>query len=192
MARAGRKRKINVIRDESGKSRGEIFNPSAIYAQPHRRDLKHPDATEAGYPLGRLRLNRLIDASQLRAGNEYAAVVYAYARTMGIPLGSPRSSSMNECISSGFYAWEGDRINIDQEEAYKRIRKVKDRYDACHKTLAELSKMHGRGNKIFSALREVCIQEAEEKGLWSDPDKIGDLRLGLNAIHKTLFDQRRI
>lgn len=190
MARAGRKRKVNVVRDSSGKSRGEKFDPSLIYIQPHRRDCAQPWDDKAGYPLGRLSLNGLITDGQFRAGNEYASVVYSYARTMGIPMGSPRSGSMSECISAGFYAWEGDRIEIDPKEAAKRIAKVKDRYNDCHDTLAELGRLHNRGHKILHVMREICIQENQESKLWADPDKLGDLRLGLNAVQRVLEKAR--
>lgn len=194
MARAGRKRKTNVVRDASGKSRGERFDPSLIFNQPHRRDCPQPWDDKAGYPLGRLLLNGLITDGQHRAGNEYAAVVYSYARTMGIPMGSPRACSMSEYISGreGGYEWEGDKLEIDPEEAAKRIVFVKDRYNNCHETLTELGRLHNRGHKILHVMRDVCIQESQERGLWADPDKLGDLRLGLNAVQKVLLEQRRI
>jgi hypothetical protein len=132
----------------------------------------------------------LITDGQLRAGNEYASVVYAYARTMGIPMGSPRSGSMSECIATGFYSWEGETIEPDPEEAAKRVHRVKERYNDCHETLAELGRFHGRGRHILIIMREICIAEAEEKALWHDQAKLGDLRLGLNAVHKVLLDRR--
>ncbi|MFA7280830.1 MAG: hypothetical protein WC100_12105 [Sterolibacterium sp.] len=191
MARAGRKRKTNVIRDESGKSRGEIFDPSAIYQQPHRRDLAEPGRTEAGYPLGRLRLNGQITPAQLRAGNAYAHSVYAYARTMGIPMGSPRSGSMSECVSTGFYAWEGDHVEIDHDEARKRVQRVKEQYTQTHEALWELGRHHNRGNKILVVLREICVAEQDERDLWADSQKLGDLRLGLNAVEKILANRNK-
>lgn len=163
-----------------------------IFNQPHRRDCPQPWDDKAGYPLGRLLLNGLITDGQHRAGNEYAAVVYSYARTMGIPMGSPRSGSMSECISAGFYAWEGDRVEINEDEAKKRVQAVKDRYNNCHETLTELGRLHNRGHKILHVMRDVCIQENQERGLWADPDKLGDLRLGLNAVHRVLLEKARV
>jgi hypothetical protein len=190
MARPGRKRKTTVIRDSKGKSRGEVFDPSVIERQPHRRGSAQPWSEDAGFPLGRLRINGMLTEAQMRAGNEYAAVVYAYARTMGIPMGSPRSGSMSECVSTGFYSWEGDRHEVDPEEAAKRVQRIRERYNDCHDTLADLGRQHGRGRNILIVMREVCVQECEEKALWRDEAKIGDLRLGLNAVHRVLLERR--
>ena len=189
--RAGRKRKVNVIRDDTGKSRGEIFDPSAIFAQPHRRDTPDPSSVDAGSPLGRLRLNGLITPDQMRAGNEYASVVLSYARVMGIPSASPRGSSFADAIATGFYAWEGERTEIDQEEADRRVRRVRERYNDCHDALAELGRQHGRGRNILIVMREICVAETEERSLWHDAGKLGDLRLGLNAVQRVLVDRGR-
>lgn len=190
-SKAGRKRKSNVTRDASGKSRGEIFDPSAIFKQPHRRDCNDPTSHNASFPLGRLHINGLLTEGQLRAGNEYAAVVHAYARAMGIPIGSPRSGSMSECISTGFYSWEGDRHDPDPEEAAKRLIRIKERYNECHTVLSQLGRLHGNDRKILLIMKAICIEEREEKELWHNAEKIGDLRLGLNAVQKILIDRSR-
>ena len=132
----------------------------------------------------------MLTEAQLRAGNEFAAVAYAYARAMGIPLGSPRSGSMAENVSTGFYSWEGDRKEVDQDEADKRVIRVRERYNDCHDALHALGQLHNRGRNILIVMREICIQEAEERPLWHDNQKLGDLRLGLNAVHKVLLEKR--
>lgn len=190
MARAGRKPKQNVVRDSKGKSRGEIFDPSAIFGQPHRRDTKDPSSEYAAYPLGRLWLNKQITEAQLRAGNEFAYVAHAYARLNGIPMGSPRSGSMSECISTGFYSWDGDRKEFDQEEADKRSARINGRYDDAVCTLTELGRSHNRGTRILMVMREVCITEQDERQIWRDDVMLGDLRLGLNAVHRVLLERR--
>lgn len=191
MARAGRKRKVNVIRDSSGKSRGEIFDPSAIYAQPHRRECKDPTSEYASYPLGRLWLNKQITEGQLKAGNEFASVAASYGRVMGIPVGSPRSGSMSERVATGFFAWEGDRHETDPDEAAKRIERIKSAYDDTVCALAELGRSHNRGNRILKVMRDVCISEQDERQVWRDYAMLGDLRLGLNAAHRVLVERRR-
>lgn len=191
MARAGRKRKINVVRDSSGKSRGEIFDPSAIYAQPHRRDCTDPTSEYASYPLGRLWLNKQITEGQLRAGNEFANVAHAYARLNGIPLGSPRSGSMSERVATGFVSWEGDRHEIDPDEAAKRVQRIKDSYNDVFCALNELGRAHNRGTGILKVMRDICVSEQDERQVWRDYAMLGDLRLGLNAAHRVLVERRR-
>ncbi len=190
MAMAGRKRKQNVNRDSKGKSRGEIFDPSAIFGQPHRRDTKDPSSEYAAYPLGRLWLNKQITEDQLRAGNEFASVARSYARQMGIPIGSPRSGSMSECVSTGFYAWEGDRHEIDPDEAAKRVQRVKENYNNVVCSLAEIGRTHNRGNGILHVMRDICIAEQDERQVWRDYAMLGDLRLGLNAAYRVLLERR--
>ena len=197
MARAGRKRKTNVVRDASGKSRGEKFDPDFIYNQPHRRATAQPWSAQAGSPLGRLKLNGTISEAQLRAGEAYARLVHAYARTMGLKIGSPRSGAVPELVSSGFYAWESDRelqtvgegddsaedaVNREQ----KRIRELKARYDDCHAALLDVSRTHRRGLRILSVLRDICIFERNEHTLTRDEEKKGDLRLGLNTVERAM------
>lgn len=189
-AKPGRKRKQNVVRDSSGKSRGEIFDPSVIFGQPHRRDCADPSSEYAAYPLGRLWLNKQITADQLRAGNEFASVARAFGRVMGIPVGSPRSGSMSECVSTGFYSWEGDTQEIDPVEAAKRVQRVKDKYNDIVCVLTELGRSHNRGLHILSVMRDVCITEQDERQFWRDNAKLGDLRLGLNAAHRVLVERR--
>lgn len=200
--RTGRKRNPNAIRDESGKSRGERFDPEPFLKQPHRRAFagKRQDdqgrdiaATEAvGYPLARLHANGLISDDQLAAGNHYALSVYSYARTMGIPMGSPRSGALLSMQGGGFYRWEGDESQIDPEESRKRLDRVKTLYNDCHEALFSLGKVHHRGNKILVIMREICVAEQGEQQLWgaAGEARLGDLRLGLNAVHKILLGHK--
>lgn len=187
--RTGRKRNPNVVRDDSGKSRGERFDPQPFLNQPHRKGFSDLEANQ-GFPLGRLFINGLLNADQLAAGNHYANCVYAYARTMGIPAGSPRSGALIGMQGGGFYRWEGEEGNIDPEESRKRLDHVKTRYNDCHDALAELGRVHKRGHKILNVMREICVAEVEEKAIWADQQKLGDLRLGLNSVHKILLGHK--
>jgi len=188
ISKAGRPRKRNVKRDDKGKSRGEIFDPSVIWAQPHRREVSDPSSERAAYPLGRLRLNELITEPQLRAGNEFAAVVYAYARTMGIPMGSPRSGSMSECIATGFYSWESEQRQVDPEEEAKRVQRVKGRYNDVVEALAEVGRTLNRD--LLRVMKRYCIEEMDEQALWRDGDEMGNLRSGLNVADRILVERR--
>jgi hypothetical protein len=93
-SKAGRPRKTNVVRDRTGKSRGEIVDFSVVLNQPHRRGFSDKRSELLGYPLGRLRAESQISEIQLRAGNEWALMVRSYAGMMGVPFGSPRSGSL--------------------------------------------------------------------------------------------------
>lgn len=198
--RTGRRRNPNAIRDESGKSRGERFDPEPFLNQPHRKPFagkKYDDdgrdiaATDAvGYPLARLHANGLLTTDQLNAGNHYALAVCNYAKTMGIPMGSPRSGALLSMQGGGFYRWEGEDGSIDPDESRKRLDRVKTQYNECHDALYELGRIHHRGRKILLVMREICVAEVEEKTIWADQQKLGDLRLGLNAVHKILLGHK--
>lgn len=183
-AKRGRPRKTNVIRDSSGKSRGEIVDFTVVTNQPHRRGTKDPRSHLLGFPLGRLHVDKHISEDQLRAGNAWAMVVVAYANMMGITLHSVKSGALGERIASGFYQWGADdipRIHDDEEERQKRRQRVKDRYDNCFHAVSALSRTLGRGNRIMDAMRMVCIEER-----YPSEAQLGDLRLGLNAVHRFL------
>jgi hypothetical protein len=177
----GRPRKMNVRRDASGKSRGEIVDLSVVLNQPHRRDFKG-DARKSellGYPLGRLRLGDQVSETQHRAGNEWALLVRSYAGAMGIPLGSPRSGSDHPEIASGMGGGSGPLPGTAEHE--KRIQRLRERYEGCFERLSLLGRSLGRGNQILVAMRRVCIEER-----YPNDSELGDLRLGLNAMAREL------
>lgn len=182
LARAGRKRKANVRRDATtGRSRGEIVDLTVVLNQPHRRAAKNPKDERLGYALGRLQLEGSISEDQLNAGNAWAALVHAYARMIGIPSGSPRSSALTASVANGFYAWEGETIEIDPTESERRRKALKARYDRCHDTLHEAGRSLGVGAELLKAVRHVCIDER-----FPDERILGNLRIGLNALHRIL------
>lgn len=181
MTKRGRPRKINVVRDRNGKSRGEIVDLSVVLNQPHRRDAKG-DVRKSellGYPLGRLRFSNEVSEIQLRAGNEWAIMVRSYAGMMGVPLGSPRSgSALNDSGKPG-YAFALYDARADAEEYQKRCTTLRERYDGCFETLGEVGRSLGRGHAVLGAMRRVCIEER-----YPNDRELGDLRIGLNAIAK--------
>lgn len=184
--KGGPKRKTNVVRDASGRSRGEIIDLSVVLAQPHRRWSSNPRDQLLGYPLGRLYVQNYIDRDQLEAGDEWAALVRAHARILGIPVGSPKSP-MTEMVSGGFYHWETAQGDDDDGERQKRINRIRGLYDDCFVALGEIGLTLGVGHKILNLCREICIQEVNEVVLWRErPSQIGNLRSGLNVLWKTL------
>src|SRR5437879_261798 len=102
MARSGRRRKANVARDRTGKSRGESPDEimAVVLAQPHRRFADTPRDAKLGYPLGRLCLAGYITEKQHDAGQRWAAIVRRYAALMGFRLENPETPTV-ELIASG-------------------------------------------------------------------------------------------
>jgi len=184
----GRPRKVNVTRDASGKSRGEILDLSVVMNQPHRRAAKG-DARKSellGYPLGRLRFTGEISEDQLQVGNEWALMVRAYAGMNGIRIGSPRSgSALDDSGKARGVSFEGDARG-DAEEYEKRVLALRSRYNDAFERLAELGQSLGRSTSILIAVRRVCIEERDPT-----PGELGDLRLGLNALMKLQQEKRR-
>jgi hypothetical protein len=175
----GRPRKTNVVRDASGKSRGEIVDFSVVLNQPHRRDAKG-DARKSellGYPLGRLRLGDQISELQHRTGNEWALLVRSYAGTFGLPFGSPRSGSDVGGVAAPAYAFSADDARHDAEEHRKRVLALRSRYDGCFERLLSLGRSLGRGTTFLVVMRQVCVEER-----YPNDRELGDIRLGLNAL----------
>lgn len=184
--RTGRKRKTNVRRDASGKSRGEIVDLSVIYNQPHRRGQRNPKSELLGYPLGRLRHEGLIDETQLQIGNEWASLVRAYSAMLGLRVGSPKSGSLTEAVATGFYAWEtsaagGPQDQEQEKEEEQRRKRLRAKYDLCHDRLHEVGRTLGHGANLLSAMRHVCIEER-----YPADSELGNLRVALNALGRVL------
>ncbi|WP_424630437.1 hypothetical protein [Bradyrhizobium sp. SYSU BS000235] len=183
--RTGRKRKTNVRRDASGKSRGEILDLSVIFNQPHRRGQRNPKSELLGYPLGRLRHEGLIDETQLQAGNAWASMVRAYSRMIGLRIGSPKSGSLTEAVATGFYVWEGDGAengeSIEPEEQERRRKRLRAKYDQCHDRLHEAGRTLGPGAALLKALRKVAIEER-----YPEEAELGNLRVALNTVGRVL------
>jgi hypothetical protein len=179
--KAGRPRKTNVVRDKSGKSRGEIVDFSVVFNQPHRRGFSDKKSELLGYPLGRLRLSNQISELQLRTGNEWAMMVRSYAGMMGVPFGSPRSGSLLSDSAAPAYAFASDGARADAEEYEKRCVTLRGRYDGCFVILNEVGRSLGRSHCILVTVRRVCIEER-----YPNDSELGDLRVGLNALAKEL------
>lgn len=177
--RAGRPRKTNVVRDASGKSRGEIVDFSVVLNQPHRRGVskEHRKSELLGYALGRLRFIGEISEDQLRAGNEWAELVRSYAATIGLPHGSPQSGSLLSDSGKPAYSFSRDEATHDADSEQKRSASLKSRYDECYETMIQIGHTLSVGRKVLIVTRQVCIQDQDPQ-----PWEVGDLRLGLNAM----------
>ena len=154
MAVHGRRRKVNVIRDTGGKSRGEpqIVHPETIAVRLRElrrcgvpvRDRHAALDALAGFTLGRLLLRHRADVSdpgsineqQYDAGQEWAKLVYRHAIVMGYSLGSPKSPS---------FILVGAGLSCAQEPNEQEIIVVRRRWSDCYRALMETCKTHGLG-----------------------------------------------
>jgi hypothetical protein len=185
MAMRGRPRKTNVRRDASGKSRGEIVDFAVVLNQPHRRGTEDPSSHLLGYPLGRLRADGYLSDHQLAAGNAWAAVCRGYRAILAAPALSPRSGEMAERVSTGFASFETAH-DLDPEGTAKRHAEVREKYNACYETLMQLGLSLGKFRTFAIVMRKVCLEER-----YPIPDEVGDLRLALNAVERSLWPARK-
>jgi len=191
MAVHGRRRKVNVIRDTGGKSRGEpqIVHPETIAVRLRElrrcgvpvRDRHAALDALAGFTLGRLLLRHRADVSdpgsineqQYDAGQEWAKLVYRHAIVMGYSLGSPKSPS---------FILVGAGLSCAQEPNEQEIIMVRRRWSDCYRALMETCKTHGLA--VRDITYAVCIENRSIDLL--TPADYGNLRIGLNALAKVL------
>jgi hypothetical protein len=187
VARRGRKRKINVVRDSGGKSRGE--RPQDIIAEAlayRKRDLlrdgikpEHALDALAGFTLGRLLLRHRadpsnpgsIDQEQYNAGEAWARLVRRHATLMGYSLTTPKSPSF-------FMAAGG--LSCEAEPDQAEILGVRRRFSDCYSALMEACRMHGLA--VRDVTYAVCLDNRPMESLTRDD--YGHLRIGLNALKK--------
>jgi Fe2+ transport system protein FeoA len=184
--RRGRPRKENVIRDRTGKSRGEVIDFTLIFNQPHRRGQENPASPLHGSPLGRLRACDEISHDQFCTGERWAGLVMAYRVLLLAPAHSPQSGEMADRVSTGFYAWDNNAIDHDPEETAKRHQQIREKYDSTFERLSQLGMVYGKRTAFINVLRKVCLEER-------DPhfSEVGDLRLALNSVAKHLVEDGR-
>jgi len=177
MGRAGRKRKAGVARDRTGKSRGEGPEQAMAIAlaQPHRRWSKTPRDALLGYPLGRLLLAGYITDKQHEAGQRWVTVVRRYAALIGFPRETPDAPNV-ELISSG--------VSCAADPDAKVILALRRDYNDCYAVLEQVGRDTRTGRGPLRVCRQICVQEIDEAILW--PHRIGDLRIGLNALVRAL------
>lgn len=189
MTRRGRRRKISVMRDRNGKSRGE--RPQDIIAEAlayRRRDLlrdgvrpEHALDALAGFTLGRLLLRNRADPSdpgsineeQYNAGEAWAKLVRRHAAIMGYTLSSPKSPS---------FVMVGGGLSCEAEAGEDEIVGVRRRFSDCYNALMEACRIHGLATRDVTYA--VCLDNRPLGSL--SHDDYGHLRIGLNALAKVL------
>lgn len=189
--RTGRKRKTNVLRDSSGKSRGEkeIVHPESIAVRERELlkmglSLKGQDALNqlAGFTLGCLLLRGRANKSdpggisqvQYDAGDAWQKLCHRHAAIMGYEVKpSPKSPSFMMVGGSGSIP------EFDQEE----VDRVKERWTKCYNALAAAAKEHGGWN-LMNVVFGVCVQNWPASQIRHKD--YGMLRIGLNALAKVM------
>lgn len=193
MAR-GRKRKQNVIRDASGKSRGEPVGIDPAVVAARARDLAqdgiaaaHARDPLAGFTLGRLRLigmaaersgepdMRGITNAQCTAGEAWARLARRHAAIMGYALGSPKSASF-VMVNFG--------LSCEEEPDEKEVTRIRRKWSDCYRALMDAGTANGTGTKVALVTWDVCVNNVPVHTLRTTD--FGNLRLGLNALARVV------
>jgi hypothetical protein len=182
----GRRRKPGVIRDASGKSRGERPDDimSVVLAQRYRvvepRDAKN---SLAGSTLGRMLLAhqrrgyddpQAITQKQFEAGEAFAAAVRRHAAVMGYSISRPSPS----------FQMVGTGVSCRPEPDEDVIMAAKRRFSECYNALMKAGVDTREGVAVALIVYAVCVQERALESL--SRHDIGNLRVGLNALVRVL------
>lgn len=192
MARAGRKRKIEVVRDKNGISRNSRYIEKQYYAQTLARrgiDLEydrlkpeHAGNPLAGFTLGRLFLLHQqsaedpfgISEPQYNAGNMWAAIVHEHARLMGYKL-SVKSPGFH-LVSAG--------VSCSTEPTQEEIDRIRSRWKASYDALMESCRELDMGLRARDVTYGVCVENWPIRII--SPEDVGKLRTSLNYIGRAL------
>jgi hypothetical protein len=192
MARAGRKRKIEVVRDKNGISRNSRYIEKQYYAQTLARrgvDLEHDrlKPEHAGNPLAGFTLGRLfllhqqapedpfgISEVQYNAGNMWAGIVHDHARLMGYKL-SVKSPGFH-LVSAG--------VSCSTEPTQEEIDRIRSRWKASYDALMESCRELDMGLRARDVTYGVCVENWPIRII--SPDDVGKLRTSLNYIGRAL------
>jgi hypothetical protein len=192
--RRGRRRKQNVIRDHSGKSRGEPETIAPEVLAMRARDLMRDNVSPvhvgdalAGFTLGRLLLRYRADRSdpgsitpqQYDAGDDWSRIVRAHARVMGYSLGRPSPS----------FVMVGTGLSCASDPEQGEVLRIRRKYSDCYTALVDagtLFKGQGKvtGVEVAMICWDVCINNRPISTL--SAEDYGNLRAGLNALAKVL------
>jgi hypothetical protein len=178
-----RRRKPDVLRDASGKCRGEL--PQLVRAVALAQRLRevgpeHADNPLAGHVLGRLRLRHQshgpqdpcsISQDQYEAGERYAVIAGRHAVIMGYASGSPQSARL-EVAASGLACREEP-----EEEVILRVRR---QFSDCYRVLMDAGRDIGQGVKVALVTYDICVDRRGMESLTAQD--IGNLKVGLNAL----------
>lgn len=186
--KTGRKRKTNVRRDRSGKSRGEahIVHPETVFVRERELeslgiDKKHALDQLAGFTLGLLRLRGRdsenkdpggISQEQYEAGQSWARIVHRYMAINGMKGGIRTPSFL--MVAGGM-----DTAPDPDERDILRVRR---QFVDCYDALAHAAQSHG--HRVQLVTWSVCIENIAVRFL--TPACYGYLRVGLNALGKAV------
>lgn len=189
MAKAGRKRKTDVVRDKNGISRQSRLDERRYYAETLIRrgkelqsegiDPEHAPNRLAGFTLGKLRLMFKEDSAnpegitqqQYDDGCEWAEVIHRHAQIMGYRL-SVKSPALLFVGGSSTAA----------EPTQEIIAAIKSKFINCYNALMVVSRAEGL--RARDVAYGVCVDNWP-LGILSRDD-LGTLRIALNAIGRAL------
>lgn len=192
MARAGRKRKIEVVRDKNGISRNSRYIEKQYYAQTLARrgyeleslGLKpeHAGNPLAGFTLGRLYLLHQQSAEdpmgisevQYNAGNMWAGIVHDHARIMGYKLS----------VKSPAFVMVSAGVSCATDPTQEEVDRVRSKWKASYDALMEACRELDMGLRARDVTYGVCVENWPMKFLTMDD--IGKLRTSLNYIGRAL------
>lgn len=190
--KTGRKRKSTVMRDTTGKSRGEpqVVHPDTI-ARRHltliqgglsaKQAAEHALNPLAGSCLGQLRLRGPhddpggISQAQYAAGARYGAAHAKYRSLVGLP--SPTTKSASAAIIGRM---TGHPADPDE----KQVAELRETLQACRNALNAAAAENGGG--VITATLSVILDDPDITTLTRD--HICALRVGLNALGRA-FEQ---
>lgn len=171
MARAGRKRSINVKRTPSGRASragAEPANLEPILLRMKMFGLTEKDARDqkAATFIGRLNLmdkKTLISNAQYDAAVEFQEVYDRYKRAIAAPDASKQSGG----VSAG----------MDSDEYARWCQSAKARYNAAIEAVrAEQGLFENRGTNLYAAIDYLVCRNEQH---WH---MVGDVRIALNAL----------
>lgn len=178
--RPGRRR--NKHRGKVSHRESELVVKAVVLAQRARtvgdRDADNP---MAGYCLGRLRLRSSawmddpisISQKQFDTGERYARLAARHAAIMGYATGSPRSPIL-DMIANGLSC----RAEPDED----MILEIRRDWSDAYRILMDTGRAVHRGIYVALATYDCCLDRLPFETL--DEVRIGDLRVGLNALHR--------
>lgn len=192
MARAGRKRNIEVVRDKNGISRNSRYIEKQYYAQTLARrgyeleslGLKpeHAGNPLAGFTLGRIYLLHQqssedpmgISEVQYNAGNMWAGIVHDHARIMGYKLS----------VKSPAFVMVSAGVSCATDPTQEEVDRVRSKWKASYDALMEACRELDMGLRARDVTYGVCVENWPMKFLTTDD--IGKLRTSLNYIGRAL------
>lgn len=195
MARAGRKRKIEVVRDKNGISRQSRLENKKYYEMTLERrgrelerdglSAEHAPNRLAGFTLGRLRLlhdpkgkfSDGISLPQYNTGCELAEIIHDHANINGTKLHVKSPSAL-------FIGGRSTREDPDKEY----VKEVSDKFVACYNAMAKVCRIEG-SPRAFYLTYGICVDNWPIEAM--KPGEVGLLRLALNEIGNALRQYRK-